>query len=306
MLNVRSRRVCSLLAKHHSRRLKSTKPVVESEVSVELPGCPDPLRLSFGKLARFADGSCVASQGGTSVLVTAVSPSSGSSGGGADGDEQTVAASFVPLTVDYRQKSAAAGRIPTNFLRREVGATDAEILTSRLIDRGLRPLFPKGFAGETQVVANLLAVDAVNDPVVLALNGASAALATSAIPWNGPLGAVRVGYSKQSRKFLFNPHRKQLFSPDNLLNLVVAGNSHGHTIMLEADAKNLDPALFLDGISFGLEGCAKISQQIHAEKIRKGLEKRSVALEGEIMAKAVTDVALLCDQVCSLSSLFLN
>ena len=71
--------------------------------------------------------------------------------------------------------------------------------------------------------------------------------------------------------------------------------------MLEADAKNLDPALFLDGISFGLEGCAKISQQIHAEKIRKGLEKRSVALEGEIMAKAVTDVALLCDQVCSLS-----
>ena len=105
MLNVRSRRVCSLLAKHHSRRLKSTKPVVESEVSVELPGCPDPLRLSFGKLARFADGSCVASQGGTSVLVTAVSPSSGSSGGGADGDEQTVAASFVPLTVDYRYSS---------------------------------------------------------------------------------------------------------------------------------------------------------------------------------------------------------
>jgi len=271
------------------KRWKSTRPVVDSEVSIDLGewGCPDPLRLSFGKLARMADGSCVASQGGTSVLVTAVSPS--------DGEQANEASSFVPLTVDYRQKSAAAGRIPTNFLRRELGASDQEVLTSRVIDRALRPLFPKGFSGETQIVANLLAVDAVYDPVVLALNAASASLATSSIPWNGPLGAVRVGYTKEGG-FVINPQRRILHSHENLFNLVVAGTSQGHTIMLEAEAKNLDRSLFLDGVSFGLEGCAAISRKIHAERKRREVSKRPVPLEAEAFAQTERDVALLCEQ----------
>eukprot|EP00064_Thunnus_orientalis_P011649 superscaffoldBa00001701_g11680 len=94
---------------------------------------------------------------------------------------------FMPLVVDYRQKAAAAGRIPTNYLRRELGTTDNEILTSRLIDRSIRPLFPAGYFYDTQILCNLLAVDGVNDPDVLAINAASAALALSDIPWNGPI-----------------------------------------------------------------------------------------------------------------------
>ena len=99
---------------------------------------------------------------------------------------------FVPLTVDYRQKAAAAGRIPTNFLRRELGPSEKEILTARVIDRSLRPLFPKGYSSEVQVVANLLAIDGSNLPDVVALNAASASLAFSNIPWNGPIGNVQL------------------------------------------------------------------------------------------------------------------
>ncbi|CAG2235524.1 PNPT1 [Mytilus edulis] len=134
-----------------------------------------PIEISTGQFARFADGSAVAKQGDTSVLVTAVCKTKSSP------------ASFLPLTVDYRQKAASAGRIPTNFLRRELGASDKEILTSRLIDRSLRPLFPAGFNYETQIICNLMAVDGDHDPEVLSINAASAALALSDIPFNGPV-----------------------------------------------------------------------------------------------------------------------
>ena len=140
-----------------------------------------PLKLKFGKLAKLADGSCVGSSGSTSVLTTCV-------GAASNGTPQ----GFVPLTVDYRQKAAAAGRIPTNFLRRELGPSEKEILTARVIDRSLRPLFPKGYSSEVQVVANLLAIDGSNLPDVVALNAASASLAFSNIPWNGPIGNVRL------------------------------------------------------------------------------------------------------------------
>ncbi|KAI4812306.1 hypothetical protein KUCAC02_023705 [Chaenocephalus aceratus] len=133
------------------------------------------LEISSGRFARFADGSAVVKLGETSVMVTAVSKTKPSP------------SQFMPLVVDYRQKAAAAGRIPTNHLRRELGITDNEILTSRLIDRAIRPLFPAGYFYDTQVVCNLLAVDGVNDPDVLAINAASAALALSDIPWNGPI-----------------------------------------------------------------------------------------------------------------------
>uniref|UniRef100_A0A3P9M7R6 Exoribonuclease phosphorolytic domain-containing protein n=1 Tax=Oryzias latipes TaxID=8090 RepID=A0A3P9M7R6_ORYLA len=116
------------------------------------------LEISSGKFARFADGSAVAQLGETSVMVTAVSKT------------KPTSSQFMPLVVDYRQKAAAAGRIPTNYLRRELGTTDNEILTSRLIDRSIRPLFPPGYFYDTQVLCNLLAVDGVNDPDVLAIN----------------------------------------------------------------------------------------------------------------------------------------
>ena len=116
---------------------------------------------------------------------------------------------FVPLTVDYRQKAAAAGRIPTNFLRRELGPSEKEILTARVIDRSLRPLFPKGYSSEVQVVANLLAIDGSNLPDVVALNAASASLAFSNIPWNGPIGNVQLFYSFYNRKKANFTHPKK-------------------------------------------------------------------------------------------------
>lgn len=138
------------------------------------------LKLSTGKYARFSSGCAVASIGDTSVMVTAVAK-----------DKSSSSASFLPLTVDYRQKSAAAGRIPTNFLRREMGASEKEILSARLIDRSLRPLFPAEYKTETQLVCNLLAVDPNNLPDVQAINAASLALCLSDIPFGGPVGAVR-------------------------------------------------------------------------------------------------------------------
>lgn len=137
--------------------------------------------MSTGKYARFADGSAIVSLGDTSVMVTAVCK-----------DQLSSNSSFLPLIVDYRQKAAAAARIPTNFLRRELGPTEHEILTSRVIDRSIRPLFPENFHFDTHIMCNMLAIDNANDPDVIAINAASAALSVSNIPWNGPVGAVEL------------------------------------------------------------------------------------------------------------------
>lgn len=139
------------------------------------------MKLSTGKYARFANGTGICQMGNTSMMVTAVSKESNSN----------AAQNFMPLTVDFRQKYAAAGRIPTNFFRREVGVSEKEILASRIIDRSLRPLFPNHFNTETQLVCNMLALDSVYQPDVSSINAASFALAISDIPWNGPVGAVR-------------------------------------------------------------------------------------------------------------------
>lgn len=161
------------------------------------------LHLEAGQYARFANATGICAMGDTSVMVTAVAKAQPSS------------SNFMPLTVDYRQKSAAAGRIPTNFLRRELGKkqhtmivsqqliycrfcamafpgpSEKEILTARVIDRSLRPLFPADYRCETQLACNLLAIDALYHPDVLSINAASLSLALSDIPWNGPVAAVR-------------------------------------------------------------------------------------------------------------------
>lgn len=136
--------------------------------------------MSTGKYARFANATAVCEMGDTAVMVTAVSKA-----------KPTPGTNFMPLVVDYRLKNAASGRIPTNFMRREMGPSEKEILSARLIDRSVRALFPSEYRTETQLVCNMLAMDAVYSPDVLAINAASLALSVSDIPWNGPVGAVR-------------------------------------------------------------------------------------------------------------------
>uniref|UniRef100_A0A8B9SA61 Polyribonucleotide nucleotidyltransferase 1, mitochondrial n=1 Tax=Apteryx owenii TaxID=8824 RepID=A0A8B9SA61_APTOW len=218
------------------------------------------MELSSGKLARFADGSAVVQLGDTAVMVTAVSKTKPSP------------SQFMPLVVDYRQKAAAAGRIPTNYLRRELGSTDKEILTSRVIDRSIRPLFPVGYFYDTQILCNLLAVDGVNDPDVLAINGASAALALSDIPWNGPIGAVRVGLV--DGETIINPTRKQLSS--STLNLVVAGAPQNQVVMLEATAENILQQDFCHAIKVGVKHTQQIIQGIQQLVKEQGIVKRTV------------------------------
>lgn len=216
------------------------------------------LLLSTGKYARFSDGSAVAQLGNTSVLATAT------------GKEKNNVAQVAPLVVDYRQKSAAAGRIPTNFLRKEMGHTQQEILTSRLIDRSLRPLFPSGFSWDTQISCNLLAVDGVNDPDVIAINATSAALALSDIPWNGPVGAVRIGMSGD--ELVVNPTRRELSGSS--LNLIVVAANQNLVMMLEGEANNLLQQDFQKAIKFGVKECQNVIKEINQLRSKVGKPKR--------------------------------
>ena len=136
-------------------------------------------------------------------------------------------------------------------------------------------LFLQGFCSETQIVANLLAVDGTNFPDVLALNCASAALSLSNIPWNGPIGAARVGYSKSRKEFITNPTRKEL--SESSLNLVLAGTKSKLTVMLEAEASNVNKELFIDGIHHGLEACQLVANAIAQEAVKSGKPKRIIA-----------------------------
>ncbi|XP_072907130.1 polyribonucleotide nucleotidyltransferase 1, mitochondrial isoform X2 [Hemitrygon akajei] len=217
------------------------------------------LEISTGKLARFADGSAMVQLGDTSVMVTAVSKT------------KPTSSQFMPLVVDYRQKAAAAGRIPTTYLRKELGYTDSEILTSRVIDRSIRPLFPSGYFYDTQVICNLLAVDGINDPDVLAINGASAALALSDIPWNGPIGAVRVGLV--DGECVINPTRKEMAL--STLNLLLAGAPQSQVVMMEAAAANILQQDFCHAIKIGVKHTQQIIQAIQQLARKHGNSKRT-------------------------------
>ena len=218
------------------------------------------MKIDSGRLARMADGAAVATMGDTSVLVTAV------------GKTKSSSANFVPLVVDYRQKAAAAGRIPTNFMRRELGSSDKEILTSRLIDRSLRPLFPEGYYSDTQIMCNLLAVDGVHDPDVISINAASAALSVSDIPWNGPIGAVRVGLI--DNEVIVNPTRKE--QSDSILNLIVVAAHQNLVVMLEATADCVKQQDFLKAIKIGVRECQHVVQGIQKLQKEKGKPKRQL------------------------------
>ncbi|KAL0113419.1 hypothetical protein PUN28_012523 [Cardiocondyla obscurior] len=200
------------------------------------------LYLSTGKYARFADGCAVASLGDTSVMVTAVC------------QQQQSTSSFLPLVVDYRQKAAAAGRIPTNFFRRELGPSEHEILTSRVIDRSIRPLFPEGFCFNTQIMCNMLAVDGINDPDVIAINAASAALSVSDIPWNGPIGAVRLGMI--DNELIINPTRRQI--QDSMMNLIITATNQNLIVMLEGSGAEVPEQYLKKALKMGVKECQSI------------------------------------------------
>jgi polyribonucleotide nucleotidyltransferase len=190
------------------------------------------LELEVGKVAKQADGACLVRFGETFVLVTACFRKDTREG-----------VDFLPLTVDYREYTYAGGRIPGGWFKREGRPTEKEILTARLIDRPMRPLFPKGFTQETQIVGTVLSADGANDPDVLAINGASTALMLSSAPFNSPVGAVRVGWIGE--RFVVNPTHQQ--RADALLEIVVAGTEDA-VVMVEAGARGVPEKLILDAI----------------------------------------------------------
>ncbi|XP_050421610.1 polyribonucleotide nucleotidyltransferase 1, mitochondrial [Adelges cooleyi] len=241
-----------------SKRWLSVGTVNLFEHKVEFSG-RNYLKISGGKYARFTDGCAVVSLGDTSVMATTVSKSLKPS-----------STNFLPLTVDYRQKAAAAGRIPTNYLRRELSVSEHEILTSRLIDRSLRPLFPSTYCFDTQVMCNLLAVDGVNHPDILSINAASTALALSDIPWNGPVGAVRVGFCDNN--LIVNPTRRELSNSE--LNLVVVSAAHNLVVMLEGSANNVLQQDMLKAIKFGVKECQHVVNGINILQKEYGKPKR--------------------------------
>ncbi len=193
--------------------------------------------IEAGEVARQADAAVRVAVGDTVVLVTACAQQTAKAG-----------RDFFPLTVNYVEKTYAAGRIPGGFFKREGRPTEKETLTSRLIDRPIRPLFPDGFLNEVQIVATVLSVDPDIDPDVPSLLGASAALALSGIPFNGPIGAARVGY--KDGKYLLNPTAKELL--DSTLHLVVAGTAAA-VLMVESEARGLSEEIMLGAVVFGHE-----------------------------------------------------
>jgi polyribonucleotide nucleotidyltransferase len=196
-----------------------------------------PLILETGKVARQADGAVLVTYGDTTVLVTAVGAKTAKPG-----------QDFFPLTVNYQEKTFAAGKIPGGFFKREGRPTEKETLTSRLIDRPIRPLFVKGYKCETQVVATVLSHDLENDPDVVAMIGASAALTLSGLPFLGPIAGARVGLIDGA--YVLNPTRDQM--EDSRLDLVVAGTAEG-VLMVESEAKELSEADMLGAVTFGHE-----------------------------------------------------
>ncbi|KAG5682433.1 hypothetical protein PVAND_011786 [Polypedilum vanderplanki] len=212
------------------------------------------MTFNTGNLAKFTDGCVVVKTGDTAVMCTAISSKKASS-----------SASFLPLSVDYRLKSSAAGRIPTNYMRREFGSTEKEILASRLVDRSIRPLFSKDYRFETQIVCNVLSVDSLNKPDVNAINAASAALHLSDIPWNGPIGAVRVGLFKND--LIINPTRRELQVSD--LDLIVVATKQNLVVMLEGRGNIVLLPNILKAIKQGTREAQFIIDKI--EKMRKEL-----------------------------------
>jgi polyribonucleotide nucleotidyltransferase len=213
-----------------------------------------------GRIAKQASGAVLVSRGETVVLVTAVSERHGREG-----------IDFFPLTVDYLEMTYAAGKIPGGFYKREGRPTEKEILTARFIDRPIRPLFPKGFKSETQIIATVLSSDGENDPDILAINGASAALHVSDIPFSGPVGAVSVG--RVDGNLIVNPTTLECSYSD--LFLVVVGSRDG-IVMVEGGADRVSEEVILEAIFMAYDEIAKILEAQEALRGDAGKPKREI------------------------------
>jgi polyribonucleotide nucleotidyltransferase len=222
-------------------------------VEIELGG--KTLKLETGRVARQADGAVLATLGETVVLCAVTAAKSVKPG-----------QDFFPLTVHYQEKFSAAGRIPGGFFKRERGATEKETLTSRLIDRPIRPLFPEGFYNEVLVIAQVLSYDGENEPDIVAMIAASAALTISGVPFMGPIGAARVGF--KDGEYILNPSPEQ--QKESALDLVMAGTP-GAVMMVESEAQELSEDEMLGAVMFGFEASKKVCNAIIslAEKAAK-------------------------------------
>ena len=238
------------------------------------------LRLETGRVARQADGAVFASMGETTVLATAVAERSAKPG-----------IDFFPLTVNYQEKTYAAGKIPGGYFKREGRPTERETLISRLIDRPIRPLFVEGFRNETQVIATVLSYDLENDTDILALVASSAALTLSGIPFMGPVGAARVGYI--DGEYVLNPTIEQ--QKVSSLDLVVAGTQDA-VLMVESEAKELSEEIMLGAVMFGHRGFQPVIEAIIRLAERSSREPRDFtppddsALYDKVKAMVEADV----------------
>ncbi|HPQ67146.1 MAG TPA: polyribonucleotide nucleotidyltransferase, partial [bacterium] len=228
-----------------------------------------------GHLARQANGAVTATCGGTVVLVTVVAAK-----------QPRMGTDFLPLTVDYREKISAAGKIPGGFFKREGRPTEKEILTSRIIDRPIRPLFPKGMRNEVQVIAWVLSSDGQNDPDIISVNAASAALMVSGLPFSGPIGGVRVGLIEG--EYVINPTEEQL--EKSVLDLVVVG-SEDAIMMVEGGAQIVPEDVVLKGIIFGHEALKESCQaqvrfkaEVNPEPVEFPLQEASEAILKKMVA----------------------
>src|SRR4051812_37931859 len=233
---------------------------MQQKVTAKIGG--NEISIETGKIARLADGAVIVTCGDTTVLVSAVSALAIKEG-----------QDFFPLTVDYREKAAAAGKFPGGYFKREGRPAEKETLTSRMIDRPLRPLFPQGYFYDTQVISLLLSADGQNDPDILAINGASAALCVSDIPFAGPIGAVRVG--RVNGEFVANPTHDQRIESD--LDLVYVGTEND-VIMIEGAGTEVPEADFVRALEFA-HGHAREMIRIQKELAGQvGKSKREMPL----------------------------
>src|ERR1700710_2297850 len=230
---------------------------MKQEVIVELAGGKQ-IKFETGRMAKQASGAALTTSGDNVILATAVASPDPKEG-----------IDFFPLTVEYREFTYAGGRIPGGFIKREACPSEKEILTSRQIDRPIRPLFPEAFRNETQVVAFVYSADKENDPDVLGINGASCALALSDIPFHGPVGAVRIGYIDGA--YIVNPTYAERLT--SLLNIMVVGTKDG-IVMGESGSKECSEEDVVGAIEFAHEQIKKICAAIEDLVSRAGKTKR--------------------------------
>jgi polyribonucleotide nucleotidyltransferase len=242
------------------------------------------LTFSTGSIAQLANGAVNVAVGETNVFVTACVAQSMRPG-----------QDFFPLTVDYREKYAAAGRFPGGYFKREGRPSEKEILTSRLCDRPCRPLFPEGFLNEVQIIGQLMSADQINDADIAMVNGASAALAISDIPWNGPIGCVRV--AEIEGQFLANPTIEQMYS--STLDLIYVGNEKD-MLMIEGSADQISEERFIEALAFGHQAIQPIITAIKELVSLAGKPKATFALVGATPeARAIIERVVPADRIAT-------